>query len=223
MAGAVSDRKRRTQAERTAETREALLDATIRLLHRKGYGGATTELIADEAGMTRGALNHHFKSRAHLMAEVIRTVYEREQHAYQEMAAQNGRGAQLADWPDMLWTVLSKPSGLAVLEILQASRSDAELAALVAPMQAAVERMSLAAIDAQFGSADGAAMLPGIRLLVWAVRGLSIAQMLAPDPEEIRRSIDFLRLLIDGAVRAGVIDPRGRPKPPLTSPPHGTG
>jgi len=47
--------------------------------------------------------------------------------------------------------------------------------------------------------------------------------MLAPDPGEIRRSIDFLRLLIDGAVRAGVIDPRGRPKPPLTSPPHGTG
>lgn len=213
-----SVRKRRTQAERTAETREALIDAAIRLLHRKGHGGATTELIADEAGMTRGALHHHFKTRAHLMAEVIRSVYEREQYAYQAIAADSGRGARLSDWPDMLWEVLSKPSGLAVLEILQASRSDAELAALVAPMQASIERMSLTAIDAQFGSDVGAEMLPGIRLLVWAVRGLSIAQMLAPDPAEIRRSIDLLRLLIDGAVRAGVIDPRGRPRPP-----HGTG
>ncbi len=208
--------KRRTQTERTAETREALLDAAIRLLHRKGYSGATTELIADEAGLTRGALHHHFKTRADLMAEVIRSVYEREQRAYQEMAADGGRGARLSDWPDMLWEVLSKPSGLAVLEILQASRSDPDLAARVAPMQAAVERMSLAAIDQQFGSADAAEMLPGIRLLVWAVRGLSIGQLLAPDPDEMRRSIDFLRLLIDGAVRAGAIDARGRPT-------HGTG
>lgn len=218
MTEASSNRKRRTQVERTAETREALLDAAIRLLHRNGYGGASTELIAEEAGVTRGALHHHFGTRAHLMAEVIRTVYEREQRAYQEMAADSGRGARLSDWPDMLWEVLSKPSGLAVLEVLQASRSDPELAALVAPMQATVERMSLAAIEREFGGADGAEMLAGIRLLVWAVRGLSIAQMLAPDPGEIRRSIDFLRLLIDGAVRAGVIDPRGRPRPP-----HGTG
>lgn len=215
---ASSNRKRRTQAERTAETRDALIDAAIGLLHRKGYGGATTELIAEAAGMTRGALHHHFKTRADLMAEVIRSVYEREQHAYQEIAAGTGRGAQLSDWPDMLWAVLSKPSGLAVLEILQASRSDPDLAARVAPMQAAVERMSLAAIDAQFGGEDAATMLPGIRLLVWAVRGLAIAQMLAPDPAEIRRSVDFLRLLIDGAVHAGVIDRRGRPRPP-----HGTG
>ena len=211
-------RKRRTQAERTAETREALLDAAIRLLCRNGYSGTSTELIADEAGVTRGALHHHFGTRVHLMAEVIRTVYDREQRAYQEMAASTGRGAQLSDWPDMLWEVLSKPSGLAVLEVLQASRSDPELAALVAPMQAAVERMSLAAIDREFGSEGGADMLAGIRLLVWSVRGLSIAQVLAPDPAEVRRSIDFLRLLIDGAVQAGVIDSRGRPKPP-----HGTG
>lgn len=210
--------KRRTQAERTASTQEALIDAAIRLLHRNGYSGASTELIAEEAGLTRGALHHHFKTRADLMAAVIRTVYEREQHAYQHIAAETGRGARLSDWPDMLWQVLSKPSGLAVLEILQASRSDPDLAALVAPMQAAVERMSLAAIDREFGSANAAEMLPGIRLLVWTVRGLSIAQVLTPDPAELKRSIDYLRLLIEGAVRAGVIDPRGRPRPP-----HGTG
>ena len=42
----------------------------------------------------------------------------------------------------VLWEVLSRPSGLAVLEILQASRSDPELAELVTPMQASSCRIS---------------------------------------------------------------------------------
>ncbi|WP_137861214.1 MULTISPECIES: TetR/AcrR family transcriptional regulator [unclassified Sphingomonas] len=211
MAATASGRKRRTQAERTAETREALLDAAIGLLHRNGYGGTSTETIAEEAGVTRGALHHHFGTRAQLMAEVIGTVYERERRAYEQIAADTGRGARLSDWPEMLWEVLSRPSGLAVLEILQASRSDPELATLVTPMQAKVEQMSLETIKAQFGSGEDAEVLAGIRLFVWAVRGLSIAQVLAPNPADMRRSIDFLRLLIDGATSAGVIDSRGRP------------
>ncbi|WP_163596918.1 TetR/AcrR family transcriptional regulator, partial [Klebsiella pneumoniae] len=103
MAATASGRKRRTQAERTAETREALLDAAIGLLHRNGYGGTSTETIAEEAGVTRGALHHHFGTRAQLMAEVIGTVYERERRAYEQIAADTGRGARLSDWPEMLW------------------------------------------------------------------------------------------------------------------------
>ncbi|MDF2386171.1 TetR/AcrR family transcriptional regulator [Nostoc ellipsosporum NOK] len=211
MAAAASGSKRRTQAERTAETREALLDAAIGLLYRKGYSGTSTEAIAEEAGVTRGALHHHFGTRVQLMADVIGTVYEREKRAYERIAADTGRGARLSDWPEMLWEVLSRPSGLAVLEILQASRSDPELAELVTPMQAKVEQMSLETIKQQFGSGEDGDVLAGIRLFVWAVRGLSIAQVLAPNPAEMRRSIDFLRLLIDGATSAGVIDSRGRP------------
>ena len=211
MAEAAAGRKRRTQAERTAETREALLDAAIRLLYRKGYAGTSTEAIAEEAGVTRGALHHHFGTRVQLMADVIGSVYEREKRAYERIAADTGRGARLADWPEMLWEVLSRPSGLAVLEILQASRSDPELAALVAPMQARVEQMSLETIKQQFGSGEDSEMLAGIRLFVWAVCGLSIAQVLAPDPADMRRSVDFLRLLVEGATNAGVIDSRGRP------------
>jgi len=217
VAATAPSRKRRTQAERTAETREALLDATIRLLYRNGYSGTSTEAIAEEAGVSRGALHHHFGTRAQLMADVIGTVYDRERLAYEEIATETGRGAHLSDWPEMLWEVLSRPSGLAVLEILQASRSDTELAALVTPMQARVEQMSLEAIKQQFGSGDDAGVLAGIRLFVWAARGLSIAQVLAPDPEEMRRSIDFLKLLIDGAIRAGAIDARGRPPLPSGS------
>ncbi|MDG2535988.1 TetR/AcrR family transcriptional regulator [Sphingomonas sp. HITSZ_GF] len=213
MAETAPGKKRRTQAERTAETREALLDAAIRLLYRNGYGGTSTEAISEEAGVTRGALQHHFGTRPQLMAEVIGTVYERERLAYAQIAADTGRGTHLSDWPEMLWEVLSRPSGLAVLEILQASRSDPELAALVAPMQARVEQMSLDSIREQFGSGDDAGLLAGMRLFVWAARGLSIAQVLAPNPEEMRRSIDFLKRLVDGAISAGAIDSHGRAPP----------
>ncbi len=211
MTAAGPARKRRTQAERTAETREALLEAAIRLLYRNGYSGAPIELITEEAGMTRGAMRHHFHTRAQLMAAVIRTVYEREHRAYQDIAASRGRAPILSDWPDMLWDVLSKPSGLAVLEVLQASRNDPELAALVMPMQAQIEQMSFEAISEQVGPGNEADLRAAIRLLVWAVRGLSVAQVLSPNPADARRSIDFLKLLIDGATKAGVIDTHGRP------------
>lgn len=75
-------RIRRTQEERTAETRRALVDAAVRVIHRLGYGGATTALIAEEAGVSRGAILDHFGTRAVLMAEVIRDVFEKERADY---------------------------------------------------------------------------------------------------------------------------------------------
>ena len=213
MTAAAPARKRRTQAERTAETREALLEAAIGLLYRNGYSKTPIELIAEEAGVTRGAMRHHFRTRAQLMAAVICTVYEQEHRSYREIAASRGSAAVLSDWPDMLWAVLSKPSGLAVLEVLQASRSDPELAALVMPMQAQIEQMSFEAIKEQFGSDDEAETRAAIRLFVWAVRGLSIAQVLTPNPADTRRSIDFLKMLIEGATKAGLVDAQGRPGP----------
>lgn len=186
------------------------MEAAIGLLYRNGYSKTPIELIAEEAGVTRGAMRHHFRTRAQLMAAVIRTVYEQEHRSYREIAASRGRAAVLSDWPDMLWAVLSKPSGLAVLEVLQASRSDPELAALVMPMQAQIEQMSFEAIKEQFGSDDEAETRAAIRLLVWAVRGLSIAQVLTPNPADTRRSIDFLKMLIEGATKAGLVDAQGR-------------
>lgn len=192
MAAVRAARTRRTQAERSAETRKALLDATTRLLHRGGYSGTTTEAIAAEAGVSRGALQHHFPTRAQLMAEVIGVVYEEEHALYQEMLASNARGSRRSDWPEMLWEVLSRPAGMAVLEVLQASRSDPELAALVAPVQAAVEQRSILWTGQSFPKAT----LAEIRFCVWAVRGLSIAQVLADDPAQIRESIAVFTRLV---------------------------
>ncbi|MGI8649362.1 MAG: TetR/AcrR family transcriptional regulator [Rubrobacter sp.] len=52
--------ERRTQEERREATRGALLSAAWRLFAERGYAGASQEEIVSEAGVTRGALYHHF-------------------------------------------------------------------------------------------------------------------------------------------------------------------
>ena len=63
------------------------------------------------------------------MAEVVRWVFEEETETFGKLMDVGHVGSRVADWPALLWEVFSRPSGVAVLEILVASRSDPELAA----------------------------------------------------------------------------------------------
>jgi AcrR family transcriptional regulator len=66
-----------TQAERRAATTGALLDTARRLFGERGYADVSIEEIAREAGVTRGALYHHFKSKEDLFASLFEAI-ERE-------------------------------------------------------------------------------------------------------------------------------------------------
>lgn len=195
-------RKRRTQEERTAETRSALIEATVRVIHRLGYGGASTALIADEAGVSRGAMLHHFGTRAVLMAEVVQWVFEREVEHYVALLTQRKVGNRISDWPVLIWEVLSQPSGLAVLEILLASRSDPDLYERVAPAQAAIEQVALN--HPQLAGSRQELLAAG-HLIVGAVRGLTITQAVAPDASAIKEAIDLLSHLLERASPSGTI------------------
>ncbi len=201
---ATPKRIRRTQEERTAETRRALIDASITVIHRLGYGGATTALIAEEAGVSRGAILHHFGTRAVLMAEVIRDVFEKERQEYLRLDAQAHLGHRAADWPTMLWEVFSQPSGLAVLEILQAARSDSELSERVTATQQAIEDLAQEGMKSSFNAGSNPHLMDEMRLIVWAIRGLSIAQVLIKDPLEIGRSVELFSRILKAAEQAGV-------------------
>jgi AcrR family transcriptional regulator len=67
---------RRTQADRRARTRSALLEAAARGLSRHGYAGLVLERVAAEAGYTRGALYHQFSGKEELALAVVRWVDE---------------------------------------------------------------------------------------------------------------------------------------------------
>jgi AcrR family transcriptional regulator len=66
--------QRRTQAERRARSRTALLEAAARGISRSGYGNLTLEQVAAEAGYTRGALYHQFDGKEALALAVVEWV-----------------------------------------------------------------------------------------------------------------------------------------------------
>jgi AcrR family transcriptional regulator len=73
---ATSERGRRTQAQRRARTRSALLEAAARGLSRYGYSNLVLEEVAREAGYTRGALYHQFANKEDLALAVVKWVEE---------------------------------------------------------------------------------------------------------------------------------------------------
>jgi AcrR family transcriptional regulator len=68
------DDTRRTQAERSAETREALIAAARPLFAAHGFAEVALETIVRAAGVTRGALYHHFADKTELFAAVFERV-----------------------------------------------------------------------------------------------------------------------------------------------------
>ncbi len=60
--------ERRSNAERSAETKERILEATLACLSEKGYAATSTNDVVKRAGVSRGALVHHFASKSELVA-----------------------------------------------------------------------------------------------------------------------------------------------------------
>lgn len=82
---------RRTQEQRTEATRQALMSAARRLFTERGYDAVGTEEIVRAAGVTRGALYHHFGGKA----ELLEAVYERLEAESTERVARIVLGSEL--------------------------------------------------------------------------------------------------------------------------------
>lgn len=82
---------RRTQAERAEATRAALIDAARRLFTERGYDGVGTEEIVRAAGVTRGALYHHFGGKP----DLLEAVYEKLEAESTERVARIVLGSDL--------------------------------------------------------------------------------------------------------------------------------
>jgi AcrR family transcriptional regulator len=81
----------RSQAERRARSRAALLEAGAQAFSRFGYGNVILEKVAAEAGYTRGALYHQFNGKEELAIAVVDWVAETWEREVWEPAQARGR------------------------------------------------------------------------------------------------------------------------------------
>jgi AcrR family transcriptional regulator len=128
-------RKRLTQEERRQQTREALLAAAGRVFAARGFHGASLDAIAEDAGVTRGAVYYNFADKEELFLELLdRRCAERAQDLRAVFAETDPGDVDAA----------SRQAQLAAQHALDAMTGDAEWRALY------LEFLAHAARDADF-------------------------------------------------------------------------
>lgn len=117
----------RTQrAEQRERTRQQVLDAAVACLVRYGYAGTTTQRVQDEASISRGAVLHHFGSKADLYVAAIQHIAEGQLAAIRDQLA----GLETTDpltIAEAFREAMSGPLFLAGLELWMSARTDDEL------------------------------------------------------------------------------------------------
>ena len=129
--------RRRTQAERRAETRARLLDATIESLIEDGYAGTTIRHVAERAGVSQGAQSHHFPHRVDLVASAFEHLAEQRIARYAERARSlsKERDVRLRALLDLLWEDFSSPLFTVAAKLWVASADDGELRERLIPVE----------------------------------------------------------------------------------------
>jgi AcrR family transcriptional regulator len=174
----IAARPKRSNADRSAATREKILSATIECLHQVGYHQTTTVLVTERAGVSRGAMLHHFPSKAELMIAAMEYIrcHMGQAHAAQLTPIRNDR-QRFAALVDILWGEYSHPVGLARIELLLASRSDPVCGPRFAALTVELDRRhkdSIWPLAQRLGFTDRRRVDAIVQLYAAAIRGLAI-------------------------------------------------
>lgn len=120
--------KRRTQADRTALARAALVRSAIAILSDVGFARATTSAIAEHAGVTTGALHHHFPTKESLLFAVLDELTEEALALFRQLRDPASRGDGAARGiVTSLWALYGSRRYWAVWEINIGLRPDQAL------------------------------------------------------------------------------------------------
>lgn len=192
-------RLRRTQTERREETRRKVLQAAIDLLRDKGYAGLSTVEVAKIAGVSRGALTHHYPSKEILAAGAIQDEFGRSVNKAQLRAmgiktVEQALKAILEDCQDFYFNGFFRIS----IEVVNASGSDSEIAARVREISASTR----APVEATWAKTlvDTGVPANTAEDIVWLtasmVRGLAVRKLMLDEPTRFRRLTNLWRKII---------------------------
>jgi AcrR family transcriptional regulator len=172
-------------AERSASMRQRLVDAAIQCLCRVGYAATTTQLVMDEAGVSRGAMLHHFPTRVDLVIAVSEyAAAAQNRHVRRRLAGIPPGMQRFLAITDTTWEALREPPALALIEIMIASRSDPALAERFPQVINGLEvqqREDVWEMARELGIEDRDAIERMIRLHRAAMRGLMIEAVFKND------------------------------------------
>ena len=195
---------RQRQADRSRETRRKLMEATVECLVERGWAGTTTVLVAERAGVSRGAQLHHFRTRGELVAAAVEYV------GSQSVAAMLDRAAALPPGGDRTAAAVEfiidfyvSPLFTAALELWVAARTDGELKHLVVDLEARLGReMHRIAV----GVLDADESRRGVREAVQATldlaRGLALANLLTDDSRRRARIVRQWSTMLELSLRS---------------------
>lgn len=178
--------RRQTQNERTQSTRAKLCKAALEVLAEVGYHSCTTPLISIRAGVSRGALTHHFPTKLDVVTasfEYLLQDWEAKRRTFVEH--HNGE-LDVKQYADFLWDeVFRDPNYVAALEMLLAARGDAQLQRQLALLleELSVTRLQIwqSVFSDMLSKTKGATLM---RMTICMFRGLSMQRLLEADGDD---------------------------------------
>ncbi|MCE8511960.1 TetR/AcrR family transcriptional regulator [Ruegeria pomeroyi] len=181
------------QDRRSRSTQAKVIRATIACLDRLGYAETTFARIQERAGVSRGAITHHFPTRQALVAATAMELLARALDPVERRAAQAASPEPVRDLITRAWgQVVNAAGGRAMVEILVACRTDAELYRLLETRLHDWDRQSRASVARAYIGADPA---PDDAELLWSMtrnflRGLVLHERFVTDPAYLARMVE---------------------------------
>jgi AcrR family transcriptional regulator len=205
------------QQRKSAQTRVGILDAAIECLATHGYARTTTQLIAETAGISRGAMLHHYPTKGALIAAIIAYCFYRRMQMLTEGVRNLSETQRVEEFAglELLWSSYFTPEHRAYLELNIAARTDAEVRAIFVPQARRFSRHWRAGGVRIFPEwAGDLDRLSAASDLVEAVlEGLALNNDAWNSPARVGRLRAFLRQMV-GLIYAGKLDfPRASAAP----------
>jgi AcrR family transcriptional regulator len=189
---------RAPRQDRSRATRARLLEAAIDSLAELGWQASTVAVVAERAGVSRGAAQHHFPTREDLFLAAVEHVFEvRSERISGEMAGLHETRAVV----DLVLDMFSGKLFRAALVLWVAAANEPELRGRIVPLEARIGREVHRMVGAALGVDE---TRPGMRETVQATldlaRGLGLANLLTDDRARRRRIGAQWATLLDAAL-----------------------
>jgi len=183
------------QAQKSASTRGLIVDSAIKCFVDLGYARTTTTAIAERAGLSRGAMLHHFPSKIDVVRAAVDHLHAKRLKALRKaMMRPSGETDRVRQGVDAYWAHVKHPMFVAFFELSVAARTDAELSSILRPAQEAFERDWNKTTQEVFPEWRGnqEAFELGLDLSRYLLEGMAISFLTHKETERDKRVLQYL-------------------------------